>query len=1353
MSRRTRSWLFAGLALAVTTAVAGHAQQPPAPLRLAFIYPGGETNGPSEFLRGGQTPGVELTAFAPGVDGVPLADDTDLSTYDVVFVDGRTEGLARHAAQFAAARARTRVVVVPEDSEVTGNIEPGAHPWLAQYWSNQSQDNYAAVVRYLATRVATRPIAGPPPQAPIVYPAQGFYHPDAPGLFDSIDAYLAWYRARTDAGAHRYDPAASTVGVYIYITAYQQKHHQAVDAVMRAVERRGQNAVAMVFRSNPVLMAFARQGASVVDALVYVGSSLSLRDRDASIADARRLGVPILGAFHHSGMTPEAFRASPTGLHPALTTAVVDSERDGRFEPIVISGRGAALGDRYETEVFQAQVEWRVDRALAWAALRKLPNARKRVVFTYWSEGGGKANIGGDPDDFLDVQGTLTKLLPQLRAQGYDLGAEPLPDRDALSKRMALSASNVGNWAPGELAARVASGAMRLIPEATYTAWFSALPAERQAEVVDMWGPPPGNVMVHTDARGKRFLVIPVIELGNVLLAPHPDWGQQQNQKALMAVKALPPHHQYLAFFLWLRQEWKANAWVSLFSNSSLQMGKSEGPAADDHIGIMLGALPHIHPERLGSNGSPGNKRKTMALTVGWYNLVGASDTVEATFELRAALARYAALADPEVQRAAEPIIRAEVAKAGLTRLIDGDVATLPMDDLVVQVRARLNEIDRAMSPAGSKVLGEAPTGQTLVDMVTAMIGLDLRTALAPLVPEPFMSARRLVGLVLSDGYTPRDALLTEAGRTTPEAERQLALATDYADRLRTAPRETEALLEVLSGRWIDPGPMDEPIRKPDALPPGRSIYNFDQAAIPTPEAEALGRQQAEALIAAHRAQHDGAYPTKLAFVIFSSAIARNHGVVEAQALHLLGARPVRDIRGAVTGVELIPREELGRPRVDVLLTTSGTYRDHYQDKVDLIAEAARLASESPEPDNPVAAATRATETALKAGGETPARAAALARARVFSPAAGSYSPNIQFLAKSGDQRGDQARMAELYTSRLSHAYGAGLYGEAGRATFEQQVSRIDAATLQRDSNVNGMLDHPMSAGFLGGLNLAAKAITGKDVDLYVSNLKDPERPVIEPAARTLQTELRTRYFNKAWLRDMQAHGYDGARNMMMLTDHLDLWDTTASGMVRSEDWAEVKDVYVEDTLGLDMDRFFARHNPHAQQALLANLLGAASRGYWDASQADLAEVATRLATSMRENGAVCQASVCRNPALTELVGQALSNVPDGAALLEGYESAIARATTPAPAVSAAPRQTALAAAHADAAPGRTADPGGSAAPPTAAAPPVVTGRTLEERTLSPAAAAQTQATPLRLVGLLVLALSLMAVGWFRPRA
>lgn len=312
--------------------------------------------------------------------------------------------------------------------------------------------------------------------------------------------------------------------------------------------------------------------------------------------------------------------------------------------------------------------------------------------------------------------------------------------------------------------------------------------------------------------------------------------------------------------------------------------------------------------------------------------------------------------------------------------------------------------------------------------------------------------------------------------------------------------------------------------------------------------------------------------------------------------------------------------------------------------------------------------------------------------------------------------------MAELYTDRLSHAYGAGLYGEAARPAFEQNLGRVDSATLPRTSHVNGLLDHPMSAGFLGGLNLAARAVTGNDIDLYVSNLRDTDNTSIEPAAQVLQAELRTRYFNSVWLKQMQTHGYEGARNMMYLTDHLDLWDSTATRMVSSRDWDEVKDVYVEDTLGLDMDAFFDKHNPHARQVLMANLLGAAARGHWEATAVDLAEVAGRLARSAAEHGIVCEASVCRNPALTAYVEKSLEGVPGGEALVAGYRSAIQQAVVGPPSgATSAPMTAAVAPAPAMArrAPAPSTD--SSITPPAdrsaraVAVPPMVAGRLMEE--------------------------------------
>jgi cobaltochelatase CobN len=1214
-----------------------------------------------------------------------------------------------------------------------------------------------------ALRAQNGAVASVPAPAPAGRPAPAYYHPDRPGLTATLADYLAWYRARPGRG-HRYDPSRLTVGVFVHASIHEKRNMGAFDALVRAVERRGHNVVTLVALSNvDVARALSTDGQPVVDVFLFSSELLDLGDRGAGLAMADRLGVPILGAFHMHDTTPDQYAARPMGFHPALTYVVSEAEREGRIEPLVISGKGTSADGRIIQQPMLEQIEWRADRALSWARLHRAPNREKRVVFTYWSEGAGKANVGGDPDDFLDVPGSLVRLMAEMKAAGYDTGTAPVPDRDALVRRMAREASNVGSWAPAELARRVRESEVALIPEAKYRAWFNRLPKANRDAIVEMWGPPPGQVMVHTDSTGQRVLVIPKIQFGNVLIAPHPDWGYLQSNKALMSVGALPPHHQYLAFFLWLQEEWKADAWVSLFSNIVLQPGKNEGPMASDQIGILLGRLPHVHPERLGANGGLSNKRKGLAQTTGWFNLVAPSDTSAETGELRAQLGRYATQADATWKAGAEPAIRAEMERSGVARAIGLDATSADFETLRTEAATYLNALDRSLAPHGSRVLGEVPEPGVLADMVTGMLGPELRDAVEKVAPDALTASRRLVRQVLVDGRTPADAVTRELGREVDAVARVLADASAYADRLRAAPREISGILATLSGRWIEPGPMDEPMRDPTAVPPGRSLYSFNQALMPTREAEGIGVKMAEALVADHRSRHDGAYPVQQAFVVWSSDIVKNHGVTEAQMLHLLGTRVVRNARGEVTGVTLIPRAELGRPRVDVLASISGVYRDHFQDKVELITEATRLAAASPESDNPVAAAVREAEVRLRAEGESTERAAVLARARVFSTAPGAYSPSIQFLAKSGDQRGDERRMADLFTNRMSHAYGAGLYGAPARSAFQSSLARTDGATLPRTNSVNGMLDNPMPAGFLGGLNLAARTVTGRNLDLYVTNLRDLSRPELETASRTLQVELRTRYLNEGWLREMQQHGYDGARNFMFLTDHLDLWDTTASQMVSTEDWSEVKQVFVDDRFKLGMDAYFDQHNPHAQQVVLANLLGAAKRGQWEASAADLAQVAGRLAKSAGDHGAVCEATICRNPELTAYVEKAVAGEPGGAALVAQYRQAIANAvsatgpdaapgmSTVAPAVSApAPAPAPAPVAMAPSAP--PAPPASAAAPqkaPASEAPPTVEGRVLEAAE-TPVQRSQPgePAWHLRVVASLAVALFLAGWGW-----
>jgi len=1234
---------------------------------ISFIFDGGESHSPAEFRRA--LAGIEdyanLRFFSSNTGGEPLLGTTDLSGQDLIFIDGETDKLQLNEAQLQELKSsNARVVVVNPKGLLEGNVDLDSHASIPDYWANRSIQNDRSLTLYMLDTVLEQEIPEPI-DPPVIYPEYGFYHPEASALFPSSDSYQQWYATYRAQQGWPVD-TETNIGIIGHLVWVLKGQTAPLDSMIKEIEQKGQRALTLVHRGAADFENYLIDSdEAIVDVLLYSGEMLNHQDQAAGMAQAQRLGVPLLMAMTYHTGSAEDYRASPGGLAPSLTPRVVFSERDGVIEPLVMATRESTGNEQYTP--WSEQVAWRVDRAISWARLGRLENHEKRIVMTYWSEAGGKADVGGDPDDFLDVPASALKIMESLKAQGYDLGAQELPDAVTLGRRMAEEASNIGGWAPGRIAELVGSNSVSTLPEKDYLAWYNALPEIRRAEIEAAWGPAPGNVMVHEGDTGERLLILPRLQYGNVVLAPHPMWGYYEDEQVLMSTGALPPHHQYLAFFLWMQKEWRSNAWVSLFSNLPLQPGKGQGPLFDEHIGIMLGAIPHIHPERLGANGGPATRRKTLAQLLGWYNVVVPTSELGNYAELGSLLQRFNANGDPQARSEIADVLRSLLLDGGLSQALAIDVSTAEDDVLVASLDTYLQELQSATAPWGGRILGTLPEDDARIAMVGGMLGQTLSDALLNSGFDVEENRKALLARVMLDNQPVDTAIIEQLGRPVPEVLFALEEARRYSHLLDQAPQELDSILAALNGEWIEPGLAGEAYRNPDVLPSGRSVYGFDPAMIPTVEAEAIGRQQAEALIAAHRDKNNGEYPDELAFVLWSGEIAKSHGITEAQILHLLGTRPVRNWRGQVTGVELIPREELGRPRIDVLATTSGVYRDQFQDKAELIAQAVALAAASEESDNPVYLASASAEQAMLDQGESSEMARLLALARVFSPAPGAYSPSIQFLAKSGDLRGDEARMAELYSSRMSHAYGNGLYGQSARNAFDLRLGSMSAATLSRSSDVNGLLDHPMSAAFLGGLNLAAKAITGRDIELYVSNIRDTANVSIETASASLQRELNTRYFNPDWLRANMDHGYDGARNFMFLTDHLDLWDATATQMVSSEDWNNVNDVFVNDRFNLEMDTFFDTFNPYAQQMLLTNLLGASMRDDWNASEEQLQVIAERLTRSVSEHGPACEANQCRNSELTEFVQETLQDLPDAAPGLAAYVEAIAAATGGAP--------------------------------------------------------------------------------------
>ncbi len=488
-----------------------------------------------------------------------------------------------------------------------------------------------------------------------------------------------------------------------------------------------------------------------------------------------------------------------------------------------------------------------------------------------------------------------------------------------------------------------------------------------------------------------------------------------------------------------------------------------------------------------------------------------------------------------------------------------------------------------------------------MVQTIIVMLQPDITDALKQICAVDCFN--RLTSAVVLQHSDPKEAVRSITGAENPELAALMNQAWDDAERTRHGDREIGAILDALNGKRLSPGPADDPLVRPESLPAGRSLFSFDAVAIPTRQAEKLGVRAADETIAAFRSSHGGQFPTKLAFVLWTSELSASGGVTEVEILQLLGVRPVRNARDQVVDVALIPRSELNRPRVDVLVTTSGLYRDHYRDKLDLIQRAVALDKESPEADNPIRHDSEMARDQLLQSNTSTLEAEKLSAARVFAPAPNAYSPSIQFLAKSGDLRGNDSTMVQLFASRMDHVYGAGVDGRSSPSAFRSNLSQMQAATLPRSDQVNGLLDNSMPAAFLGGLNMAAKAINGgHDSDLYIDTIRSGSDPKIEAVSHVIERELQSKYLSPAWIKAMQASGYDGARYMSQMTDNLSLWNSTATQSVQSETWESVKRVYVDDQYHLGITSYFEQSNPYVRQVLLAALLDVAARGFWHAT-------------------------------------------------------------------------------------------------------------------------------------------------------
>ncbi len=1045
------------------------------------------------------------------------------------------------------------------------------------YRANRRPENFRNMVRWVVNRELDSSVTF---DFPLTLPELGVTHPAAGEIFSSIAEFQTWAKSSGHARS------GGTVAFAVHSGSINDGDLTLFRHLTDEFERQNLT-VAVVYGDEVRLIrellldANGRPTVNAVLALSFKFKSGLGEELRCALAD---LGLPVFNALRLYRQTTPEWEDSVRGMNDfSVAFGFIAPEISGLIEPSLLFG--TRVVDRIqEPEPFPETIRITAQRLKKWIGLQRKPNAEKRIAIFLYNGSGGKQNIGAS---YLNVPRSLVNITQALADAGYSVGGVEQSDEAELTGLLLQSARNVGSWAPGELADLAAQPEVLRLSRADYARYFSTLPEALRNAVIAEWGPPENAEIMtwHGD------FLIPMLRRGNLVILPEPMRGWGDDPHKLLHSATLPPHHQYLAVYLWLRHEFRADAMIHLGRHGSSEWlpGKQLGLSAACAPLVVRGDIPEIYPyisDGIGE-GIVAKRRASAVMIDHLTPFLKIPEQEAAIVGLRQHLSDLRT-ADPALrpQRETALLHYAEEQKyperLGLTLLDPGFLDALE----------EYAEHRESLAPFGLHSFGASPSEEEIETM-------------ASMIPAPDRAAAR--------------------------------------EHLRSAGQdEKNALLRALNGRFIEPGPSGDPIRNPASLPVGRNFYSFDPAKIPTVEALEKGRALADELLASER-KKNGKLPRKVAIVLWAGETTRTDGVNEAMALALMGMRVKYDKNKRAAGILPIPGAQLNRPRVDVLITTSGAYRDQFGDLIRLLDLAQRQAARLTDTENFIRSNTEEAAAKLKREGASDAEAAEWSSRRVFFPAPGTYGTRVNKLAGSSGLWEKEEELAGIYTRNMAYSIDAA--GEIGAvpAALSAGLRQVEALFHSRSSNVYGVTDIDDMYQYLGGLSLAVRQNSGNAPGEYIIDQRNPVASRVTPLKTYLSAELDSRLFHPEWIRSMMAENYSGGKTFARTADNLWGWQAVTPDNVAPAEWQTLHSIYVEDRYDLGMEKFFSDGNEWAFQSMTGRMLEAVRKEYWKAPLATRQSLASAYAQSVIRQGMACCDHTCNNPLLNQMVVNLIS--------------------------------------------------------------------------------------------------------------
>ncbi len=1043
-----------------------------------------------------------------------------------------------------------------------------------QYWLAGSEENVGNLIRLLVERYADGPRRGlralAKAQAPAEYPEVGVYHPAMAQQMSEDASALPALKSKEHG----------CVGLLLmrsYLLAGNAAHY---DGVIAALEARGLRVIpafATGLDQRPAIERFFidGHGRTTVDAVVSLtGFSLvggpAYNDSKAAEELLARLDVPYIAATPVEFQSLAEWSASDRGLLPVEATMMVAiPELDGAAGSMVFGGRAEQPGSDASTAAHDMvasteRAAMLAGRVAKLVALRRSTLAERKVAVVLFNFPPNAGNTGTAA--FLAVFESLFNTLGAMQRAGYSIDMPA--SVDALRERVIKG--NAERWgALANVHARIATDDhVRREPHL--------------AQIEAAWGPAPGKHQSDgacIQVLGERF--------GNVFVGVQPGFGYEGDPMRMLFEKGFAPTHAFSAFYRWLREDFGAHAVLHFGTHGALEFmpGKQTGLSAACWPDRLIGDLPNLYLYA-SNNPSEGTiaKRRAAATLISYLTPpVTQAGLYRGLVELKTSLERW---------RALPPNERGE--RAAMLPLIQSQAAALELckaepawaDDSAVQgLTTSVLELEYTLIPHGLHVVGRPPTPIARADLLSS-----LGEATHGHAPS------RTAVEAMVEGHTPEQAL---AIAELPISEATLAELRELAgiDRLHAEDHETAGLLRALAGQYVRPAPGGDVLRTPAVLPTGRNLHGFDPFRLPSAYAVQDGARQAERLLARHLS--DGhAFPESIALVLWGTDNMKNEGAPIGQALALLGAKPRFDSYGRLAGAELISLEQLGRPRVDVMITLSGIFRDLLPLQIKLLAEAAFMAASADEPIDRNFVRKHALAYQAEHGGDLET-----ASLRVFGNAEGAYGANVNLLVDSS-RWDEEDELAETYTRRKGFAYG-----RAGRpvqqpALLKTVLANVELAYQNLESVELGVTTIDTYFDTLGGISRAVKrAKTQRDgaaaevAPVYIGDQTqgDIGAGTVRTLSEQVALETRTRVLNPKFFEALLSHGYEGVRNLETHVTNTFAWSAT-TGQVQPWVYQQISETFVLDDA---MRERLAALNPASSVKVANRLLEASRRNYW----------------------------------------------------------------------------------------------------------------------------------------------------------